>query len=1194
MRLKKLEIFGFKSFADKIEIAFDQGITAIVGPNGSGKSNIGDAVRWVLGEQNARVLRGGRMEDIIFNGTAKRKPLSYCEVNLTIDNEEGSLPIAYNEVTVTRRVFRSGESEYYINRQGCRLKDIVDLFRDTGVGKEGYSIVGQGEIAAIINSRPEDRRGTFHESAGIMKFRVRKEEAERRLENTRANLTRLNDIAAEVGAQLEPLRRQSEDARLYLTLSDELKDLEINQYLVQYDHVSQRLQALEEQKAQAAARCEEQAAAVERLEEALRRRGDQQDTLEERGNTLRDELATLAAEEQRRAGERNLTLERIATLQRDADRMTGENEAATERRRALLGELATLTAQLTAQQLALDEGQSAIAAREEELAAMGERLRQDEEQAEAQKTELMASLNKMGDLRSDLARLDAMAESVRNRLGQMNDAREKLERELTLVADAAGEIDGSLHDLRAQLEATRAERKGVEERVRELAARQRAAEEATSKGRERLQSTVTRINLLTAMKRDYEGYTESVKRLLVDCRKDGKLRPLVEGVIGELIEAPADLVRAVEMVLGPAMQNIVTPDEDAAKQLISHLRRMNYGRATFLPVTAVRGRSLNGQEQRVTGMSGCIGVAADLVKFDARYRDIVLSLLGRTVIAEDMDSAIAMARACGHSLRFVTLQGDIINTGGSMTGGSVHSRFTSLLGRSAELEELTALRARLEGELKTQSASAADIQTQGAEAAQALEQASRAAHELELEVTREQERRSRAAQTEERVRTSLQQLGEERQQLEDNLRDIGAERAVTESRQGGEEQSSAAVREEIIRIQRQINDQREQFNDLQETVNGQKIAMATDTRHAAALQADCQRMEREAEALARQMAATEEALAHCRESVAQEEQTLRTVEEGAPDDRRVAVEEALKALEEERTALRGQRTAQEEELAACRRALEEAREQQYRLQNQGSRAEADLENLQNRIWDNYELTYAMAQALRREDFEPSGAGKRISEIRERIRAMGTVNVNAIEDYVTLKDRWEEYERQTADLVKAEGDLIAIITELSEKMEKRFREQFVLLNDYFSKTFVEMFGGGQARLVLQNEGDLLNSGIEIEAQPPGKQLQMLSLLSGGEKALTAISLLFAMLKLNPSPFCVLDEIEAALDDVNVKRFADYLNAYTNKTQFVVVTHRKGTMEASNAIYGVTMEEKGISTLVSMRMADYVGGETDRVG
>ena len=1187
MRLKKLEIFGFKSFADKIEIQFDQGITAIVGPNGSGKSNIGDAVRWVLGEQNARVLRGGRMEDIIFSGTSRRKPLSYCEVNLTIDNGEGTLPIAYGEVTVTRRIFRSGESEYYINRQSCRLKDVVDLFRDTGIGKEGYSIVGQGQIAEIINSRPEDRRGAFHESAGIMKFRVRKEEAERRLENTRANLTRLNDITAEIGSQLEPLRRQSEDARLYLTLSEELKDLEINQYLLQYDNVKARIAALEEQKLQAAANLERQAAEVEALEEALRQQSSRQDELEERGNALRDTLTALAAEEQRRAGERNLTLERIAALGRDAERMTHENEEDEAHRAALLAEAETLTAGLAAQEAALRETQQAIAAREREVAEMAEQLRSDEEQAEAQKAELMAALNKMGDIRSTLARLDAMQESIAARMGQMDDAEQKLARELTLVGEAAAEIDGSLAGLQQRLQQAQAARSHAENEVRELGAKQRAAGEAGAKARERLQAAATRINMLSVMKRDYEGYAEAVKRLLVDCRKDDKLRPMVEGVIGELVEAPSDLVRAIEMVLGPAMQNIVTPDEEAAKHLINHLRRMNYGRATFLPVASVRGRTLNGQENRVLNMAGCVGVASELVKYDPRYRDIVQSLLGRTVIAEDMDSAIAMARACGHTLRFATLQGDIINTGGSMTGGSVHSRFTSLLGRSAELEELMVLRGRIEEELKTLAAEAAKTQEQGAAAAQVLEEASSAAHDIELEYAREQERRGRAAQTEERVRAQMEQLNEERQMLRDNLRDLGAERAIAESQQGGEEQSNASAREQIIHIQQQINEQRERLADLQEAANARKITLATDTRHFEAMQADRGRLMREAAELLRRTEAGVAALEQCRRSIAQEEQGLTQSESAAPDGRRLAAERELHTLEEQRAALRAERLAGEQNLGDRRRSLEEVREQQYKLQAQSTRAEADLENLQNRIWDNYELTYAMAQELRRADFESAGANKRINEIRERIRAMGSVNVNAIEDYVTLKDRWEEYQRQTEDLVKAEGDLVSIIAELAEKMEKRFREQFALLNGYFSETFTEMFGGGQARLVLKDESDLLNSGIEIEAQPPGKQLQMLSLLSGGEKSLTAISLLFAMLKLNPSPFCVLDEIEAALDDVNVKRFADYLNAYTSKTQFVVVTHRKGTMEASNAIYGVTMEEKGISTLVSMKMADYVG-------
>ena len=1188
MRLKKLEIFGFKSFADKIEILFDSGITAIVGPNGSGKSNIGDAVRWVLGEQNARVLRGARMEDIIFNGTAKRKALNFCEVNLTIDNAEGLLSVPYTEVTVTRRVFRSGESEYYINKQTCRLKDVVDLFRDTGVGKEGYSIVGQGEIIEIINSKPEDRRGAFHESAGIMKYRVRKEEAERRLGNTRANLQRIGDIAAEVTAQLEPLRVQSENAREYLTLSEELKDLEINQYLIQYDKAKARLEGLQQQITQTAAELEAGSAEVAELEAELARHTAAQDELDERSAAIRAEITALTAEEHQAEGSRNLAAERIANLRRDMERLKTEAEGHRERVGNLHAEHARLGESLAAQEADLQARRAQADALEQELAATGAHLRQEEEQAEERKTEVMRSLNRIGDIKSSLSRLSALEEGIRNRLGQMEGSAEKLERELSLVRDAAADIDETLHAQEAQLAADRAESEKTNQLVLELAGRKRDIDERFGRGRERLQATATRINMLTAMKRDYEGYNESVKRLLVDCRNDSELRDRVEGVVGELIEVPSQLVRAVEMVLGPAMQNIVTPTEEDAKALINHLRRQNYGRATFLPVTTVRGRGLNGQETAILRMNGCVGLASQLVKFDARYRDIVENLLGRTVIADSMDSAIAMARACHHSVRIATLQGDIMNPGGSMTGGSVHSRYTSLLGRSAELEEMTALRGRIAAELEDLQKQAADVAAQGAAAAEEQTQRSRAVHELELTLTRERERRDKAAQTEERVAASLQTLVEERTQLEDNLRDITAERAVIESSQGGEEQSNQSAREEILRIQMSINARREAYAALQEELGALRVSLAGAERSQANAHSERHRLEREAE---RAEAQAQDCAGQAARAEQQLQVEVQTLEQSAAhhadrSDRRAEAEGRLQATEDARAELRTVRHSAERRLSALRATQDERREQQSKLQAQQARGEADLEGLQNRIWDNYELTYAMALKLRRDDFETAGAAKRIGEIRERIRAMGTVNVNAIEDYIALKDRHEDYERQTADLQRAEQDLVRIIDELNEKMEKRFREQFELLNRYFGETFVQMFGGGMARLVLKDEADLLNSGIDIVAQPPGKQLVLLSLLSGGEKSLTAISLLFAMLRLNPSPFCLLDEIEAALDDVNVKRFADFLNDYTRKTQFVVVTHRKGTMEASNAIYGVTMEEKGISRLVSMKMADYI--------
>lgn len=1188
MRLKKLEIFGFKSFADKIEIHFDEGITAIVGPNGSGKSNIGDAVRWVLGEQNARVLRGARMEDIIFNGTAKRKALSYCEVNLTIDNSGGQLPVAFSEVTVTRRIFRSGESEYYINRQSCRLKDIVELFRDTGVGKEGYSIVGQDQIIDIINSKPEERRGAFHESAGIMKFRVRKEEAERRLENTRANLQRLNDISAEISSQLEPMRQQSETAREYLTLSAELKDLDVNQFLLQYDRAKQRLEATAGQDGELSERTASLAAEIAAAEQELERCGASQDELETSASGMRDEIARLAAEEQKHEGERNLASERIANFRREAGRLRAEAEEASERAEALLADAGRAEADAARLDAEARETGEALGEAEAQLAEMGAQLRRDEEQADERNAAIMARLNRIGDIKSSLGRLNAMEESARKRLAQIADTRASLDREAAIVRDAAGEIE----ERAGKLESEAAAKKGALEaaglKVREMAERKKGIDDELMKVRERLQATSTRINMLSAMKRDYEGYAEAVKRLLADCRVSPDLKRCVEGVVGELIEAPQMLVRAVEMALGPALQNIVTPTEEDAKELIQHLRDNNYGRATFLPVSSVRGRGMGERERDVLGMKGCVGLASELVKYDKRYRDIVQSLLGRTVIADDMDSAIAMARACGHSLRFTTLQGDIINPGGSMTGGSVSSRFTSLLGRSAELEELAGVRERNEADIKALMKRSEEANAKGAEAAAELERISGELHGIDLLLAREKERLDKARQAGERVDASLQAAEDERKQLEDNLADIAREKAGIESLQGGEEQSNADARGEIIRIQQQINEQRERFSEMQERANALKIAIATGEKQQASLATDLKRLRKEAEGLRAGAEDARQALRQQEAAAAQEEEALRRNAQGGQEKSaaRVEAEARLQELEDERSGMKLKRNTLEHGLNASRRALDEVKEQQFKLQNQNVRIEADLENMQNRIWDTYELTYAMAQKLKRADFEPTGANRRISELRERIRAMGSVNVNAIDDYVALKNRHEEYERQTADLARAEGDLVAIIAELAEKMEKRFREQFKLLNQYFSDTFVEMFGGGAAQLVLKDETDLLNSGIDIVAQPPGKQLQLLSLLSGGEKALTAIALLFAMLKLNPSPFCVLDEIEAALDDVNVKRFANYLNGYTSKTQFVVVTHRKGTMEASNAIYGVTMEEKGISRLVSMKMADYV--------
>ncbi|MDD3243338.1 MAG: chromosome segregation protein SMC [Eubacteriales bacterium] len=1189
MKLKKLEMYGFKSFAERIEVRFDEGITGIVGPNGSGKSNIGDAMRWVLGEQNARMLRGNRMEDIIFDGASGHKPLSWCEVALTFDNADGTLPVEYAEVTVLRRVFRNGDSEYYINKKSCRLKDIIDLFRDTGIGRDGYSIIGQGQVSQIIDSRAEDRRSVFHESAGIMKYRVRKEEAERRLANTRDNLERLGDIMSEMESRLEPLRIQSENAKRYLTLSGELKDLEINQFLRSYEESREKIAQWKQQAADSRQESEKAAQALTQAEEKSLELNRQLDELEAALAAAREQAAQTQAEEQRRRGEANLTAERIRNLETEHERLTAEEKQNRERAAQMQAEAETLETALKQAGENAQSAQKQLDEWEAQRAEMADALQKAEDEAERFKIGAMDKMNRLGDIKNAVTRLETMAEAVQQRIAQVESGRGALEEEMAHTRAAGDEIRAQVKTLEEQRTQLQSRCNETVAGLNELRARRHDAMEKTGKLREALQAAQTRQRMLEAMKRDYEGFAEAVRRLLRDSAA-GRTENWVQGVVAEVMQVPKELVRAVETALGPAMQNIITSDEQDAKRLIEYLRRNNYGRATFLPISRIQPRTVTPQERAALRSEGCVGVAAELVHTDARYADIISNLLGRTVIARDMDAAIAMARACRNSLRFVTLQGDVINPGGSMSGGSAQSRYTSLLGREAETEELRKRCAAIQGETEAvqQLAEKLDAQVEAGKAAQsALEQQ---LHDSDLSYTREKERLLKAQQNEQRIAEQIGQTHSDAEQLRENLSDIRSQMDSAQGQQGAEELNQQSVRGEIVRVQQRVNAQRESYQAFVEKINELKIAMASDESHKDSLGQQSRRMRADAQRLVddaqRKRADSEDALRRLREERRADADSARTA--GDYEKTMSGLRQGISALEEQRAQRRQARDENSRAANAQRAIADEMRERAGRLEMQLVRMEADFDNAQNRIWENYELTYANACELRREDFDTAGAGRRIGDIRSEIRKMGTVNVGAVEEYEELGGRYEDYRRQTADLDKAQADLLAIISGLAQKMEERFREQFAKINEYFGATFTELFGGGTAYLVLQDEADILNSGIEIKAQPPGTELKLLSLLSGGEKALTAISLLFAMLRVNPSPFCVLDEIEAALDDANVRRFAQYLRNFTQTTQFVVVTHRKGTMEACNSLYGVTQEQKGISRMLSVKMEDIPEG------
>lgn len=1186
MRLKKLYIHGFKSFADRVEMTFEHGVTGVVGPNGCGKSNISDAVRWVLGEQSARQLRGSRMEDVIFNGTEKRRRMAYCEVTLTFDNEDHSLPSDYTEVAVTRRVFRTGESEYLLNGAACRLKDVVDLFRDTGIGRDGYSIVGQGRVGEILSQKSEDRRQVFEEAAGIVKYKARKSEAEKRLDNTEQNLSRIADIISELESRLEPLRLQSEDARKYLAMREEQKGLDLNVFLIRSERYQEKIAELR----LTAESMRETLAQNEREQQALNERREsvqnQLSEREERAAELRESLQALIQEVEAQEGQANVLRERLAASRREQARVEDEKRAAEEGETGMRRRIETLEGEIAR------EGE-AVAAREERQAALDRALEEAETAAARLETEtedakerVIRFMNDMGDVKSEQARLTALGEAIDRQLASLSAGAEEDSRVAADLTRAVEDAEGVWDEENDRL-------KALNEAAREISERTRRAgeeyERLTAESQKLLsikQELGSRLKLLTEMQRDYEGYNLSVKQVLMEAERRGGAG--VHGVVASILHAPQKLERALDMVLGGTLQNVVVDRDEDAKAMIEYLKRNRYGRATFLPISSIRGRTLDMGERRVLSMPGCVGLASEMVTYDPIYRGIVENLLGRTVIAEDLNSGIAIQRAGRYQFRLVTLDGDVMHSGGSMTGGSVQSRMTSLLSREREITESTENMKKLTEKL----AQAQNQLKKGEEERAALKKARAQlfddVHQQEIAVTRAEDHLARAREElnghtgrAARVNEARAQLAEQKAEILSQLDALGQRRETTED-------EGEALRKKAQALQTSLSEKRAALNAQRQEAGDARVALATAKRGFEALKQDLSRLNAQKGDAARALAEAAESLLALACRLKADEEALTTEEgrlelarrglNGAREDFQRADESRLKAQTELKEI--------SESAERLRVATEEFTDRSHRAEMALSRAENDLEQMTARIWEDYQLTYEGAEPFRDPDFKLAESEKRLNTLRAAIRAMGPVNVSAMDEYRETSERYTELSAQRDDLERAKNDLMGIISELTGKMETQFRAQFEQLDVYFRQTFTELFGGGRAELRLEDPKDALNTGIEIVAQPPGKKLQMLSLLSGGERALTAIAILFAMLKLKPTPFCILDEIEAALDDANIDNFAEYLQTYSTKTQFVVVTHRKGTMSRCDALYGVAMEEKGVSKLMSVKLADAV--------
>ena len=1185
MKLKKLELYGFKSFAQRTEIVFDEGITGIVGPNGSGKSNIGDAVRWVLGEQSAKTLRGASMSDVIFNGTQKRKPLSYCEVSLVFDNDDHALAMEAAEVMVTRRVYRNGESEYYLNRTACRLKDVVDLFRDTGIGKEGYSIIGQGRIDEILSRKSEDRRQVFEEAAGIVKFKARKEEADKKLQRTLENLERVDDILDELTKRLKPLEEQSRNARVYLELSTELKDLDLNLFLIRSDRARARLSELESELLTVQTIL---ADTESNLTDKTTRRDETQnriDQLEEAITRARTELMECAEHVHESQKKLSALQSRRETRSENRQRIVREQEEAQERLAEIEKDHARIQADVEKQYSLIADAEQILRATQEAAEKAQAKEKEADAALEAQKAAVIDQMNRLSDVRNDKTRLNTMQAQMETRLTEIEESSGALQEQEAALREALTAVE-------KQLETENQHQQQCQEK---LAQARQASDEAyaayanlradVEKQSADMQAAASRHNVLTEMTRDMEGYNMAVRRAMTYAKQRGLTG--VKGVLAQLMTVPQAYETAIDMALGAAQQNIVTDTEETAKELINYLRQNRLGRATFLPMSAIRGKTLYGNERNALKLPGCLGVASELVQCAPEYRGIVENLLGRTVIADNLDHGIPIMRAGNHAFRLVTLEGDVMHSGGSMTGGSAQSKVSNLLSRERELKELTAKLQTGRAELDKCRQELTQRQQTAQEKRQKVSDAVNALHQQEIAVAREQARRESVSAD---LNTHLQRMQETEQarvQLHQSLEDIRQQLETIEHQRTGAQGDQSAMEQKTIEMQNALVKARAEASAENDRLMVRTLQLS-DLRHGLSdLERDEAHAQQDQAQILREQERREQLLHEMDELDAIDENDMKReeAESARRQKEQLRQESAAQAIEQRRSQAQSDLRDILSDMENLHEAYNRDSEKLHKTELAKARIEGDQKNLQNRIWDTYKLTYAGAEEFRRTPFDEKESDRRAAELQGQIRALGTVNVGAVEEYAETKARVDDLTTQQQDLKRAEMDLRELIERLLIQMRSTFVENFSKMQGYFAETFTRLFGGGHAELKLMDPDDPLNCGIEVNAQPPGKKLQLLSLLSGGERALTAIAILFAMLKLKPTPFCILDEIEAALDDANIGYYADYLKEYSKGTQFIVVTHRKGTMERCNSLFGVAMEEQGVSRMVSVSLQDY---------
>ncbi|EIJ81529.1 hypothetical protein PB1_01250 [Bacillus methanolicus PB1] len=1181
MFLKRLDVVGFKSFAERTAVDFVPGVTAVVGPNGSGKSNITDAIRWVLGEQSAKSLRGAKMEDIIFAGSDSRKPLNFAEVTLTLDNEDQFLPIEYNEVSITRRVYRSGESEFYINKQACRLKDIIDLFMDTGLGREAFSIISQGKVEEILNSKAEDRRAIFEEAAGVLKYKSRKKKAEAKLMETQENLNRVNDIIHELESRVEPLKIQASIAKEYLEKKEELEKIEIALTVHEIEDLHAQWEKLSKQLEQHQKDERKHSSDIQAKEAKIEELRDHISAIDESISNLQTVLLHASEELEKLEGRKEVLKERKKNASQNKEQLEKNIEELTLKIKNLKKQ--KREQESAAVELANDTKQleQKLFEKQQHLKSLTENI---DEKIESLKSDYIELLNEQASAKNELRYIEQQLEQLNARNTRLDNENVKFLDERRKIEEKKREVLSFLNDAKKKLENHVRFYMEEQKKLEALKNNYQKQEKTLYQAYQYLQQAKSRKDMLEEMEEDYTGFFQGVKEVLK--ARQSKLQG-IEGAVAELIRVPKEYEVAIETALGGAMQHIVVDSEQSGRAAIQFLKKNSFGRATFLPLNVIKGKQLSSaQTKSIEKHPSFVGVAANLVQFDRKYTNIILYLLGNVVVTKDLISANELAKLLEYRYRIVTLEGDIVNPGGSMTGGALKQKTTSLLSRKGELKELKEKLTdmelktekleshvkRLKEDIQQLEKKAEDMRKTG-EALRFKEQSFKVElREVELAEKNINERLALYDMDKVQFKEEMEKLLSRKKELsikldshDSSISELDKEISVLTERKNQDIVSKEAISTEIADLKAVIAAKKQELRHKNEKIERIDGDLRETEQKLVTFQEDLELLSTEMTDSSTGELQLEEAAKH---KLQDKNETIKLI--SSRREERMKLQALLEEAEIEAKELKSQH----------RGLVVVLKDEEIKL----NRIDVELENRLVHLREEYLLSFDGAKQQYPLTMPLEEARKKVKLIKLAIEELGTVNLGAIEEYERVSERYEFLSEQKRDLQIAKDTLFQVIDEMDEEMKKRFEQTFNGIRAHFESVFRTLFGGGRADLKLTDPDDLLNTGIEIVAQPPGKKLQNLGLLSGGERALTAIALLFSILKVRPVPFCILDEVEAALDEANVSRFSQYLKRYSSETQFIVITHRKGTMEEADVLYGVTMQESGVSKLVSVRLAE----------